>query len=294
MRAPRSAEPGNARSTPRSVVRRAATVTRIWSRLARPTASASRSARSDSSRSRRSTCRAPVTWSSMAASVCPARSWSSRAMRRRSSATAWSASDRRAASSCRISARCCLRIRPRTNISAAPDDQGIHSISSSGASSVATTQGLTTARTRIAVARTLESRCQAAYSVTSTSRKKATSRFPARPIAKLTSSATGMTNTSAGGPATNARATRTAAASATAASSTAVPGSLHCAAATMTTALTTTNGRSDRCIGHSGRRRSSANLTTRLLPLPRPASRAGTGPGSRSPPPRRPPAATTR
>ncbi len=293
MRAPRSAEPGTGGSTPRSVVRRAATVARIWSRLARPTASASRRARSDSSRSRRSTCRAPVTWSSMAASVCPARSWSSRAMRRRSSATAWSASDRRAASSSRISVRCCLRVRPRANVNAEPADQGIHRMPSSGASSVATTQGLAMASTRIAVARTLESRCQAAYSVISTSRKKATSRFPAWPIAKLTSSATGMANTSAGGPATNPRATKTAAASTTAASSPAVPGSLHCAATTMTTALTTRNGRSDRCTGHSGRRRSSANLTSRLLPPPRPASRAGSGTGARSPP-RRPPAATTR
>ena len=54
---------------------------------------------------RRSTWRAPVTWSSMAASVCPARSCSSRAMRRRSSATAWSASARRARSSWSINRR---------------------------------------------------------------------------------------------------------------------------------------------------------------------------------------------
>ena len=108
--------PGQRRVGASLVGRSEATVARIWSRLARPTVSASSSARSASSRSRRSTCRAPVTCSSIAASVCPARSCSSRAMRRRSSATSWSASARRACSSCSIS-RC-------WRYTAVPSDQG--------------------------------------------------------------------------------------------------------------------------------------------------------------------------
>ena len=82
----------------------------------RPTVSASSSARSASARSRWSTCRAPVTCSSIAASVCPARSCSSRAMRRRSSATSWSASARRACSSCSINRCWRYTARPRVKV----------------------------------------------------------------------------------------------------------------------------------------------------------------------------------
>ena len=56
--------------------------------LRRPTSSADRSASSAEAGSRRSTCRALVTWSMTAPNPCPTKSWTSRAIRRRSASSA--------------------------------------------------------------------------------------------------------------------------------------------------------------------------------------------------------------
>ena len=72
---------------------------RSSSMLRRPTSSADRSASSADAGSRRSTCRALVTWSMTAASPCPTKSWTSRAIRRRSASSACWASSRRVPSS---------------------------------------------------------------------------------------------------------------------------------------------------------------------------------------------------
>ena len=88
--------------------------------LRRPTSSAERSASSAAAGSRRSTWRALVTWSITAASPCPTKSWTSRAIRRRSTSSACCASSRRVAWSSATSSPWRAAARPKTHGKAMP------------------------------------------------------------------------------------------------------------------------------------------------------------------------------
>ena len=179
----------------------------VEARPARPSRRRS-SARSASARSpRRSTCRAPVTWSSIAASVCPARSCSSRAMRRRSSATSWSASARRACSSWSINRRWRYTARPRVKMNTLARTHGSHAIPDSGTISSATTNGSGSSDARDDDGRVNDPRWDVALNTIITTRKNAPSSAPSRPTAMTTGTMTSTANTSAGRRGTRPRST---------------------------------------------------------------------------------------
>ncbi len=206
--------------------------------------------------SRRRTWRAPVTWRRIAASVWPARSWSSRAMRFRSAATAASARASLAASSC--SMRTCWRrsTRPRTKVNTQADVQGSHT-SSSGATITDVIHGVAAEARRTRTARVVEPKCHEVNSTIVMQRKKVPSRLPSAIWVAATDTRTSAAKASEGNAGTRPRTTKAAMAGTRSTSSIHPPGSVTWAMTTVSTVLTTRNGSSSRRVGDSGRRRSA-------------------------------------
>ena len=163
--------------------------------LRRPAASALASASSALSGSRRSTCRALVTCSSIAARPCPTRSCTSRAMRRRSSACARAASSCRAASSSPLSRSCRCIPHPSTTEKAMPITHIPQAIRFPGGCRAKITTGLAASATQIAPSCHREDAQRAATTAASATRNNDGSR---RPVSCATATGSSTPAASAG------------------------------------------------------------------------------------------------